>query len=82
MTSNDEGSQIREEDVEARPLRRRAFLGRFGVAAGVAGVLGWTVACGESGASGDACDDDPGDPADSDPGDAADSDSGDPCDSD
>lgn len=80
MQSSDESPKIREEDVESRPIERRAFLGRFGAVAGMAGLLGWTAGCSDN--SSDACDQDSGDPVDQDPGDPADSDLGDPCDSD
>jgi hypothetical protein len=80
MKESDERSVIREDDVESRPIERRAFLGRFGAVAGMAGLLGWTAACSDD--SSDACDQDTGDPADDDPTDQADSDLGDPCDSD
>lgn len=79
MDRSDEKPQIREDDVEARPIERRAFLGRFGAVAGMAGLLGWTVGCGESS---DSCDQDTGDPVDQDPTDSVDSDFGDPCDAD
>lgn len=78
MKSRDEEPQIREEDVEARPIERRAFLGRFGAAAGMAGLLG----LGACGSESDACDTDSGDPVDADPSDPVDADSGDSCDSD
>lgn len=71
---------IREEDVDATTIERRTFLGRFGVAAGLASLAGWTTACGESSTVSDVADTD-GDPADADPTDAADTD-GDPADSD
>ncbi len=80
MPHSDDRPRIREEDIESRPIERRAFLGRFSAVAGMAGLLGLTAACGESS---DACrDQDSGDPVDQDPGDPADSDLGDPCDSD
>ena len=79
MSQSDESPRIREEDVEARPIERRTFLGRFGAVAGMAGLLGWTVGCSESS---DSCDTDSGDPVDNDPTDGVDSDFGDPCDSD
>jgi hypothetical protein len=79
MQPPDENPKIREEDVESRPIERRAFLGRFGAVAGMAGLLGWTVGCSEGS---DSCDQDDGDPVDTDPTDGVDSDSGDPCDSD
>jgi hypothetical protein len=77
MPLPDENPKIREEDVESRPIERRAFLGRFGAVAGMAGLFGWTVGCSEGS---DSCDQD-GDPADADPTDPVDSD-GDSCDSD
>jgi len=76
MSQSDDSPRIREEDVEARPIERRAFLGRFGAVAGMAGLLGWTVGCGEDS---EACDQDTGDPVDADPTDSVDSDTGDPC---
>ena len=82
MPSAEDRPPIREEDVEARTIRRRTFLGRFGAAAGVAGFLGWTVGCEGT----DSCDEDEGDEivSDSDQSDdpVVDSDFGDPCDSD
>lgn len=77
---------IREEDIETRSIQRRTFLGRFGVAAGLVGIAGWTAGC-EAGQS-DPADTDSGDPSlsDSDPDDPVspdeDSDMGDPADSD
>jgi ferric-dicitrate binding protein FerR (iron transport regulator) len=83
MPESDDKRSIREEDIASRPVERRAFLGRFGLVAGMAGLMGWTAGCGQGGQStSDSCDTDPGDPADADPSDPADSDSGDPCDSD
>jgi hypothetical protein len=79
MESPDQSRQIREDDVESRPIERRAFLGRFGAMAGMAGLLGWTSGCGEGS---DDCDTDAGDPVDQDPTDSVDADSGDSCDSD
>lgn len=73
---------IREEDVEARTIERRTFLGRFGAAAGIAGILGFAIGCEGT----DSCDEDAGDSvmADSDQTDtpSADSDTGDRCDAD
>ena len=80
MSQSDESLRIREDDVEARPIERRTFLGRFGAVAGMAGLLGWTAGCGDEGS--DACDNDVGDPIDDDPTDSFDNDQGDPCDSD
>lgn len=79
MQPPDENPKIREEDVESRPIERRAFLGRFGAVAGMAGLLGGTVGCSENN---DACDQDTGDPVDDDPTDPVDADSGDLCDTD
>lgn len=83
MGSEERRPTIREEDVESRPIERRAFLGRFTRAAGVAGILGLTTGCEPT----DSCDGDQGgDPirSDSDQRDASrfDRDTGDPCDSD
>jgi hypothetical protein len=73
---------IRPEDIEARTLERRTFLGRFGTMAVLSGLLGYTVGCENT----DSCDSDQGDaPAsDSDGSDSpvVDSDFGDACDSD
>lgn len=78
----EERSSIREEDVRSRSIRRRAFLERFGVAAGMTGLLGLTAGCERT----DSCDADEGDPimADSDQVDepVVDADAGDPCDAD
>jgi hypothetical protein len=70
---------IREDDIESRTIERRTFLGRFAVATGLAGLVGWTAACGSES---DPADTDSGDPVDNDPTDTADFDSGDPSDSD
>jgi hypothetical protein len=75
MSQSEESPRIREGDVEARPIERRTFLGRFGAVAGMAGLLGWTVGC----ESADSCDEDSGDPVDDDPTDGVDDDFGDPC---
>ena len=76
MTSADSTeATIRPEDVVARTIHRRTFLGRFGAAAGFVGLAALT-GCG----NGDSSDSD-GDPADADPTDPADQD-GDPSDSD
>ena len=73
---------IAEEDVEARTIRRRTFLGRFGAAAGAAGLLGFAMGCETT----DSCDADEEDPpmSDSDNTDPlqVDQDFADPCDSD
>lgn len=79
MKPKKEKSTIREEDVEARAIERRTFLGRFGAAAGLVGLTGFTAGCGSES---DPADSDSGDPADFDPTDPADVDSGDPADSD
>lgn len=79
MATKKDQSIIREDDVEARSIQRRTFLGRFGAAAGLVGLAGFTAACGSES---DSADSDFGDPADFDPTDAVDSDTGDPADSD
>jgi hypothetical protein len=79
MTSIKKGPAIREEDVEARTIQRRTFLGRFGAVAGLVGLVGFTTGCGNES---DSADSDFGDSADVDPTDAVDSDTGDPADSD
>ena len=79
MKDDKKAPAIREEDVETRSIERRTFLGRFGVAAGLVGIVGWTAGCGSES---DSVDSDSGDPADSDPTDSVDSDFGDPADSD
>jgi hypothetical protein len=79
MKDDKKAPAIREEDVETRSIERRTFLGRFGVAAGLVGIVGWTSGC-ES--ASDSVDSDFGDPADFDPTDSVDSDFGDPRDSD
>jgi len=83
MDAGERRPRISEEDVETRSIERRAFLGRFTAAAGMAGLLGLTAACEPT----DSCDGDQGgDPinSDSDSADSPtfDSDSGDACDSD
>lgn len=79
MTSADSTEPtIRPEDVVARTIHRRTFLGRFGAAAGFVGLAALT-GCGNGSDSGDS---DTGDPADADPTDPADQDVGDPSDSD
>ena len=82
MKSDKNQPAIREDDVQARSIERRTFLGRCGVAAGLSGLLGWTVGCENT----DSCDSDVNDPitADSDQSDSpmVDSDFADPCDSD
>lgn len=82
MQPTEDAPVIREEDVEARAIERRAFLGRFGAAAGIAGVLGFVMGCENT----DSCDSDMRDPpmSDQDQTDlpSTDSDTGDPCDSD
>jgi hypothetical protein len=75
----DNRPSIREDDIETRSIERRTFLGRFAVATGLAGLVGWTAACGSES---DSADTDSGDPVDQDPTDAVDSDFGDPADSD
>lgn len=70
---------IREEDIESTSIERRTFLGRFAVATGLAGVIGFTAACGSES---DSADTDSGDPVDQDPTDSFDTDRGDPADSD
>jgi hypothetical protein len=70
---------VREEDVHASDIERRAFL-RFGVFAAT-GLAGLMVGCGGDNGS-DSADSDSGDPADADPTDPADADTGDPADSD
>ncbi len=84
MESHEERPSIREEDIEARTIHRRTFLGRFGAAAGFAGLLGWAAGCETT----DSCDNDEveadqlaTDQDGSDPI-VADSDFADPCDSD
>ena len=77
MTPKKDDPTIREDDVEARGIQRRTFLGRFGVAAGLVGLAGFTAGCGNGSDSADT----DGDPADQDPSDQVDSD-GDPADSD
>ena len=73
---------IREEDITARSIQRRTFLGRFGAMAGLSGLLGYTLGCEPT----DSCDSDESDrvSADSDLSDSpvTDSDFSDPCDSD
>jgi hypothetical protein len=77
MTSDDSTEPtIRPEDVVARTIHRRTFLGRFGAAAGFVGLAALTGCGNES----DTADTD-GDPADADPTDPADQD-GDSSDSD
>ena len=70
---------IRPEDIEARSIERRTFLGRFGTMAALSGLLGYTLGCENT----DSCDADQGDmvSSDSDGSDApvVDSDFGDPC---
>ena len=39
------GKPILAKDIQAKSIERRTFLGRFGVAAGAAGILGWTTGC-------------------------------------
>jgi len=75
----DEHPSIREDDIETRSIERRTFLGRFAIATGLAGMVGWTAACGNES---DSADTDSGDPVDQDPTDPVDSDVGDPADSD
>ena len=79
MNPNKKKPAILEEDVEARSIQRRTFLGRFGAVAGLVGLVGWTTGCGSES---DSFDTDAGDPADADPTDPVDADSGDPADSD
>lgn len=45
MHPNSPPQQIREEDLRAKAIERRAFLGRFVVASGVAGLLGSVAGC-------------------------------------
>jgi hypothetical protein len=71
---------ISEGDVETRSIERRTFLGRFGIAAGLVGIVGWTTGCESSSDSVDADFGDTGDPVDADPSDSVDSDFGDPTD--
>ena len=84
MQSPEDRPSIREDDVDARTIRRRTFLGRFGAVAGIAGLLGWTVGCEGT----DSCDQDEAQAdqlaADQDGSDpiTADSDFGDACDAD
>ena len=79
MTPHNDHPTIREDDVETRSIQRRTFLGRFGMAAGLAGLVGFTASCGSES---DPVDSDSGDPVDSDPTDSFDTDTGDPVDSD
>lgn len=58
MSERDAKPSIREEDVHARSIQRRTFLGRFGVMAGLSGLLGYTVGCENT----DSCDSDVNDP--------------------
>lgn len=75
-------SAINAEDIESRTIERRTFLGRFGFAAGLSGLLGYTLGCEPT----DSCDSDSGDSIteDADQSDAprVDSDFGDGCDQD
>lgn len=79
MRNSESPAPIRPEDIRSRSIERRTFLGRFGAIAGVAGLLGYTAGCENSGQ----CDSDQGDAImyDSDGTDEpiADSDYADPC---
>ncbi|MDH3205683.1 MAG: hypothetical protein OEO79_03685 [Gemmatimonadota bacterium] len=73
---------IRANDIESRTIQRRTFLGRFGLAAGLSGLLGYTLGCEPT----DSCDSDVNDPitSDSDQSDSpvVDADFADGCDAD
>ena len=79
MSQPDSPTPIRPEDIRARTIERRTFLGRFGAMAGLAGVLGYTAGC----ETGNSCDTDVADEitSDSDGSDApvVDADFADPC---
>ncbi len=74
MEQYEEEQTIKEEDVESRSIERRSFLGRFGAAVGMTGVLAWSAACGQGSSESAASDSDSSDSDSSEPA-ASDSDS-------
>jgi len=78
MNGRDEETLITENDVRSSSIKRRTFLGRFGLAAGLIGVAGMAQACGSGAASdsdGAASDSDQMEASDSDQMESSDSDS-------
>ena len=77
MNGRDDSVSITRDEVESSSIKRRTFLGRFGLAAGLIGIAGMTQACG-SGAASDpdaaASDSDQMEASDSDQMEASDSD--------
>ena len=76
MKQHEEEQMIKEEDVESRSIERRTFLGRFGAAVGITGVLALSAACGQGSSESAASDSDSSD------SDSSDSDSSEPAASD
>ena len=66
MNESEERPVVTEADITPRSIERRTFLGRFGVAVGLAGMVGLTQACG----GGEASDSDGAAASDSDSSDA------------
>ena len=66
MKSREEERTIHEEDIEARNIERRTFLGRFGAAAGMASLLSWSSGCAQGGSESDSSDSDSSDSSSSD----------------
>ena len=81
MKQHEEEQMIKEEDVESRSIERRTFLGRFGAAVGITGVLALSAACGQGSSESAASDSDSSDSDSSEPA-ASDSDSSEPAASD
>ena len=55
--SEDGTRSIHPDDIRSRSIERRTFLGRFGVMAGLSGLLGYTAGCEHA-----SCDSDVNDP--------------------
>ena len=85
MNGRDDSVSITRDEVESSSIKRRTFLGRFGLAAGLIGIVGMTQACGSGAASdpdGVASDSDQMEASDSDQVEASDSDQVEASDSD
>ena len=73
-----EPDKIHPDDIRSRSIERRTFLGRFGVMAGLSGLLGYTAGCEHASCDADVADEITYD-ADGTDDPHVDSDSQDPC---